>query len=1427
MRRPTLKALPAVSGTLLTVLGIVVFANSWGVFNTDIKPEVYLAPQRMLGHYLSSWTDSPYLGSPNFNVGLLPVLAVTAVLRALGLSPELAFKVYHLALWVVAALGANRLLRTVVPTASRWAGLVAGVAYIANPYTVSAGSTLAIALPLALLPWMLLCLVRALREPKGWAWPALFGLSFFAMSGMNVAVVPILQLLLVIPLTITVRHQEGLSWRQVAVVLARCALFVVLLSLYWLVPAAFAMQTGGQIVEGSETLEGIAKVSSFTEVLRGLGLWSIYGRTDLGPWVPEQSAYVAQPFFILLTALWPAAGLASLRWVPRHVERTIALTIGLVAVVMVGLFPAGGSSPFGWLLVQAFEHVPPLLAFRTTNKIGSGLALFLALAIGIGAVQGLPRILRRPGIGPFSVSVLLVAVFAWTGSALTGNLYTSPLEVPGYWRQAADRVDEGAPDGRVLVLPGQVRSTYRWSEERPDDLPNSLFDRPAVIPETTPNTSAWGANLLASLDDELQSGVSSPEAISTYARYLGADQVLLRHDIAWEASGGGRPGLTARTLSADSGLTGIANFGEPGQNTAAPGIAPESEEEALLPPLQLYGVGDAAPVVRAAPVRGQVVVAGDGWSIGRMAGEGVLRRTPGLSYALDTSVDDLRRVLDAGGGRLVLTDTNERRAAITTRLTAGQGAVLPADQTPEITRTLGDDPDDQSVLVEEGIRVRATQQGGSFFDLPYAVPQNAFDGDRKTSWLFGDFRRAVGQSVTATLPATRELGTIRITPTALGSVRIDEVEVRAGTTVKRVNLREKGATTVDLGGVSTDEVRITVRSLAGDGYSLVGLTEVDLGTDDLAQRTTRTPTTFDDRYAQLTAAERETFAQTPFDVLLRRVASTASPSDDTERTLRRDFSLPDDRVFQGSAGVRVDGDVETVYDAVLGTAGDYTATSSAFDFDNPRRRASMAADGDRSTAWAPTAEMKNAWWQIQGPRRTIDRVVIDQRAAEEGYRRTQYASRVAVLVDGEEVAREDVQRGRSTVRLPEGTTGRTVRVVIKATDGLLGGRPARFTTIDTGAGARVEADSGTVTCQTVATIDGRPLRMRPQQLRAPLSGVGVQGTTWRACGEVELPAGDHELRPADGYQLDSLSLRDTQGLKVARTAPAAVTTVHRDLDRGTTVEVGRSSGPVMLSIGQGYDPRWRATLEDGTDLGEPQVVGGYATGWLIPDGKAHTVHVDFAPQRYANVALLVSLLTLLLSLVVVFRRFVRTGAHDTVPAADGPDPETVVPAPDVRSRFGRAGVVLRSALPTVGRRAGSTGGTAVEPGGTAPDEPAAPSPLRWAWVRTPLGASVIFVVVAGLLTGIGGALGGLTAVLVARHRRATSGTLILGGVGIFLAAICLYLVLGRDVWPQVSADVVARSLVPHHLAAAGLVWSVAGALWRSVERKDPDDPTDD
>jgi arabinofuranan 3-O-arabinosyltransferase len=1459
--RRQVTALRVVSALLLALLAVVVYANSWGIFNTDIKPEIYLAPGEMLPRYVTAWLSSPYLGSPNFNVGLTPVVVVLAVLRWIGLNPEMAFKTFHLGIWIVAAYGANRLLRALVPRAGAWAGLAAGVAYLLNPYAVTAGSTLAIALPFAFLPWQMLAFVRALENPRSWRWPMAFGLAFFCMSGMNVAVVPSLQLLMIIPFAIVVGREQGLTWGRMVAVVAKCALAVVGVSLYWLLPGLDASATGSQVVAGSESLEGIAKVSSLVEVLRGLGMWAIYGNSPDGPWVPQFAAYLTSPFLVVLTILWAVLSLLSLVVAPTRLRRVAALSIGMSAVIMVGLFPARGSSPFGVALGWLFEHIPLLAAFRTTNKIGAVLTLSFALLLGYAVAKVGPRLLHIEGVAPMSVSVALILGFAWAAPAFSNRLYISHMVVPEYWQQAAAAVDAASLESRVMLLPGQVRANYRWSQERPDDLPNSLLKREAIIPETTPNTSAPGANFLSALDDTFQSGQGSRSVVSTMARYLGVGSILMRNDVVWEQSGGARPGQTAIALSHDPGLFGQGNFGFPGEYVIAPGQQNTQGIEPLLAPLQLYDVIDNTTTIRTEPLKGSMVIAGDGWAIPQLTAAGLLESNPMFRYAADLSPEELVSQLGPTH-RLALTDTNQRREAITNRLTAGYGALLPENSPLKITRTLWDAPD-QTVLRETGAKVVASSTGGAFFDVPYGAADNVLDGNPDTSWIFGDFGRAAGQHVDITLPRPQRLDKVTVQQTEIGSVHIDEVALTAGGRTVTARLPDKGSVAVDLGGVEASSLRLTVKSTRGDGFSSVGIAEIGIP-GVRTERVARLPLTLDRAYAGLDSAGKTRFEQTPLDILFQRVVNTGDVQDDTEKNLNRDFSVPVERTYAGSASVRVADAGDLARDSLDGFSPEVTARSSGSWFDNPLFRASSAADGKDDSAWIPGGRLVGSWWESTGPRRAIPQVRIYQVVSEPA--RPLRVNRVEITVDGRKVTEAVLKEGDNRITLPTGTRGRTVRVTMLDQTGNLEATPPRFPIIDVGAtmkrGPKRE-------CVATATLDGKDLLMKPVDV-LQLAGIKDPGTAWQFCEPVTLGPGNHELRPIEGYELDSLVLRDQlDGATAAKvsdtpkpTASAPAELVSGSLtDRVVRVQV--PEGGAALVLGQGYDARWTASV-DGTDLGKPTVVDGFSTAWILTDPGTHTVRIRFTPQTRATIALLLSGLVILLFLGFTgwpaFRRQMRLLAERDREQAeaghllDGEDADWGEP---IHLDEGHIAEVDEETTWPRGWQEGVTPDAAVlaetdSHGHSASqtmvlddrvslaatdgewgdgDRALAESndgPKRILPVDGPkrrLIGEAGLVLAGGIGFGWAGLIGAAVLVGYLRwHPRAVNRLVSLGAFLVLVASI-VQVVVTRSTWGEVSADAVRASMWPHYVAAVGLVIALAGALRRPIPRDPEAEPS--
>jgi hypothetical protein len=65
-----------------------------------------------------------------------------------------------------------------------------------------------------------------------------------------------------------------------------------------------------------------------------------------------------------------------------------------------------------------------------------------------------------------------------------------------------------------------------------------------------------------------------------------------------------------------------------------------------------------------------------------------------------------------------------------------------------------------------------------------------------------------------------------------------------------------------------------------------------------------------------------------------------------------------------------------------------------------------------------------------------------------------------------------------------------------------------------------------------------------------------------------------------------------------------------------TIHAGAASTPYYLVVGQGYDRRWRASM-DGRPLGPPLLLDGYSVGWRVTDLGPHRFEVAFGPQRAA------------------------------------------------------------------------------------------------------------------------------------------------------------------------------------------------------------------
>jgi arabinofuranan 3-O-arabinosyltransferase len=1177
------------------------------------------------------------------------------VIRAFGADAWLAVRLWRALLLLVAGWGAVRLLHHLVaagdptlPRRSLVAGRVAVAAvYVANPYVVVAGATNPILLPYALLPWLLLALARSLREPRSWRWPAAFALAFLACGGGNAGVVPLFMLLglpCYLAYAVFVRQAR---WREVLGPALRCLGLAAAVSLYWVVPALLALSSGEAIARSTERPIDVGNVSSYAETLRLLGLWTLYGRIGERLFLPGFAAYLTNPLVVAASFALPAAAAAGALLSRARARALGAILLAAAVPVMVGLFPSSTPSPFGRVLLAAFDRIPGAIAFRTTNKAGALAALGLALLIALGVAALADRPAPRPAASARRGAAVLVALAVLALGVLpawSGGLDLLRFRVPGYWRQAAAELNAGPSSSRVLLLPGQLQADYRWGWQGPDDLNASLLSRPSVLRSTVPNGSDVQANFLAALDVPLAVGAADGGTVAAMARYLGASQVLLRNDVVWEEAGGARPSALQAQLGRGSGLRLEGGYGRPGQGTVAPSTP--STADAALPPLQRYALSDPRPIVRAEPAAGTLLVDGDNFALPGLQRLGLLRRQPAFRLLGATAPADLALALD-DGARVVLTDSNRRRTWRAQRTGQSWSPTLRADQQAGGVDTsspaLFANPAWQATSVLTGARsLSATSSGTVFGPVPYGKPAFAFDRDPQTAWVTGDFGAAVGQSVSLQLERPLTVSQLTLRPLLGGPVQVAAVRIRLDGRTVDAEVPARPEVKVSLPATTTSSVMVEVtRVRGGAGLNPVGFWEIGVPGLRLSEGV-RLPQRLHDLLPELDARARQRLAATPLDVVLERAAGDpANPGDDEERVLDRSFWLPDGRALAPRGLVRVGpGLAEPEVDRLLGAPGGVVARSSSRAFDAMGVRASLALDGDAGTAWVPAGRGVGEWVEVSFGRRSLDHVTVRQEVPK-GLVGVDTATQAELSLDGGPPIRAQLHAGSSRIDFPEQRAGR-LRLTITRVIGP--GSQVRISEIDAG-GARVSTAPGSTPvrgCATLALVDGRPLEVALAGTMDQLSrgaAVPVRPCKGKA---LELAAGDHRLVSRRGWLVDLLDLAAPGGQGQQAAAPAGTVaaapspriSVTSSSASRVSIETEPARGVYYLVLGQGYEPRWRATI-DGQPLGPPRLLDGYSVGWRIADPRLHRIVAEFGPQRWASASLAASLLALALVLALL------------------------------------------------------------------------------------------------------------------------------------------------------------------------------------------------
>ena len=659
------------------------------------------------------------------------------------------------------------------------------------------------------------------------------------------------------------------------------------------------------------------------------------------------------------------------------------------------------------------------------------------------------------------------------------------------------------------------------------------------------------------------------------------------------------------------------------------------------------------------------------------------------------------------GAVLVLTDNNQKKDLTWGSILDDYGYVQQANETPLVLDPSqvampvfpGAGTDTQTVAQVSGVAsVRATSYGNPITDIPEAQPLAAVDGNPDTAWTEGVFGPGTNQSIEVRL--TRPVTTNHLTllqPKGTRSVTDVTLTFDGGNAVHATlgpaSLTGTGQV-VSFGRRAFSRVEITIDATSVGvlknyfGQSGVGFSEITIPGVAPAREALRLPT-------DLLGAAGTSSRSHQLDILLSRIrAQVTPPRSDPEASMARVFTLPTSRSFSVSGDARISTlDPDPQVDQLLGTsggpgvpAGTATITKASSSSRLPgdlAAGASAAVDGDPTTAWMPALGNQVGSWvdyELSRPV-TFDQLTLElvtdgihSIPTEVTIRTTGGARTVAVPPVDPGVGRPQGSVTPVTVHFPA-ISGNDVRLTVNAV------APHTFLDYQSenpntdpvglaeiaipGVAPLATPSTVPVRCYSdLMAIDGRPVDISVSGTTADART--NQPLTIRGCGNaasgVTLSAGTHTLTTstwlAAGLNVDTLDLASAAGGHPLPLGPdgllpapphhasPAATVLSEGRDQVTATVHGNGRGFWMV-LGQSQSRGWNATLSNGRSLGPSTLIDGYANGWYVPAADARgtiTVTMTWTPQRVVDVALLISGLTLLASLVLLVapRRLVTT-----------------------------------------------------------------------------------------------------------------------------------------------------------------------------------------
>jgi arabinofuranan 3-O-arabinosyltransferase len=884
---------------------------------------------------------------------------------------------------------------------------VAVLVFMLTPYTLDFASRISvILLPFAGLPWMVAITIRALRDDRGWMYPAIMAVVVQVIGGVNATALVFAGVAPVLWIAYAVWVEHEVTLRRAMAVVGKIGVLSLVTSAWWIAGLTLQSGYGLNVLKYTETLEVVSQASLPAEVLRGLGYWFFYGRDKLGLWTESSFDYMARPWVIAVSFAIPVLALlaaALVRWRYRSYFVFLAL-IG--TVIAVGAHPYGDPSTVGGLFKSFAASSTFGLALRSTGRAVPLIAMSFAVLLGVGvsavgaawSARGHPtRGLVLSGVVMALAVVNLPAI--WQGTFYGQNLLRDE-NVPAYWNADVAALDAGSHQTRVLELPGADFASYRWGNTV-DPITPGLMDRPYAARELIPWGSPASADLLNALDRRIQENVLDPRAIAPIARIMSAGDINYRADLETDRFDVARSIPVWELLASAPGLASPQSFG----TTLGPPLRLSQRDEvelAMRPeakdpaPVSIWKVEGAPDIVRSMPSAAPLIVSGDGEGLVDLASIGALDGNNIVLYSASYAGDPakLKAQISQPGSVLVVTDSNRKRGRRWGAVKDIEGATQRADESAlvkdeadsQLDLFPGSTASAQTVVESPGAEVSTTRYGNRITYWQEERGSRAFDGDVSTAWQFGTHDTVAGERLRLDLAKPISTDHVNLVQRLTGDngryITQATLTFDGGhpvTVALDASSRTTQGQTVTFPRrtFSRMDVRVDDTNVGDDlngpvnnvGFSEIRVRDDAPGASDVhVDEVVRMPTDLVKR-AGAKAADRALV----YEMSRSRTFVVPPRTAQDEPALVRRFEVPDTRTFGSGGTVRLaTAAPDQVIDGVLGVPdaahGGITVSASSHLPGTQTQRASQALDGDTTTFWsAAFGEQTGQWIDVQAP----------------------------------------------------------------------------------------------------------------------------------------------------------------------------------------------------------------------------------------------------------------------------------------------------------------------------------------------------------------------------------------------------------------------------------------------------------------------------